>query len=466
MRAWRAHPLLLVVAASLVVAALSLLVRSSPGYDPWAWLVWGHEVAHLDLNTDKGPSWKPLPIALTTLLSLAGGAAPTLWILLTRAAALVAVALAFRVAARLAERAKVLAGLVAAGGVVLGADFLESALRGWSELLLAACLLAAVDLHLDGRRRGALALLFAASLVRPEAWPFLGIYAIVLWRRDRGSRPLVAGLLALVPVLWFGPDLVASGDPLRSQRRAQQPLPGRPGLAEHPALEVLRQGRPLLPVPFWILAGIALVESAVAYARRRRHAATLVLAVGAAGWIGTVAVMSELGYTGNPRYLLPAIVVVAVVAGVGAAWVAGLAQREAERRSARPNAGRLAALGASVVLLAVLVPSAVEAAGDMDATFDRIRSQEALTADLDDAVEAAGGRDAVLACGQVFTGPFEFPMVAWTLEIHMADIRTTPEPPGVVFVARPARGEPDAPAAPFTRRARTDRWDVYAACAR
>jgi hypothetical protein len=53
-------------------------------------------------------------------------------------------------------------------------------------------------------------------------------------------------------------------------------------------------------------------------------------------------------------------------------------------------------------------------------------------------------------------------MVAWALDIHMADIRTSPEPPGVVFLQRPA----DAPEPPFAREAQTDRWDVYAACAR
>src|SRR4051794_30474176 len=43
-------------------AALSLLGPAVPTYDPWAWIIWGREITHLDLNTVSGPSWKPLPI--------------------------------------------------------------------------------------------------------------------------------------------------------------------------------------------------------------------------------------------------------------------------------------------------------------------------------------------------------------------------------------------------------------------
>ena len=53
------------IVVSLVIAALSLLIPSTPSYDPWAWLVWGREIVHLDLHTTGGPSWKPLPMLFT-----------------------------------------------------------------------------------------------------------------------------------------------------------------------------------------------------------------------------------------------------------------------------------------------------------------------------------------------------------------------------------------------------------------
>ena len=89
---------LFAVAACLALAATSLLVAGEPVYDAWAWLVWGRELAHLGLDASSGPSWKPLPVALTAPLSLAGDGAPALWLVLVRAAWLGALLLAAQIA--------------------------------------------------------------------------------------------------------------------------------------------------------------------------------------------------------------------------------------------------------------------------------------------------------------------------------------------------------------------------------
>ena len=75
--------------------------------------------------------------------------------------------------------------------------------RGNSEGLLVALCLWALERHLDGRRRDAFLLGFAAGLLRPEVWPFLALYG--LW--------LVAGRVA-------GPDPVARDRAGRRRRRA------------------------------------------------------------------------------------------------------------------------------------------------------------------------------------------------------------------------------------------------------
>ena len=76
-------------ALAIAVAAglLSLLiVAPAPSYDPWAWLLWGREVAGGGLNTVDGPAFKPLPVAVCALLAPLGtGAAPWAWVLLVRA---------------------------------------------------------------------------------------------------------------------------------------------------------------------------------------------------------------------------------------------------------------------------------------------------------------------------------------------------------------------------------------------
>ena len=61
-----------IMAACLVVAAITLLTPSTPTYDPWAWIMWGREIAHLDLVTEGGPSWKPLPDLFTVPFSVFG----------------------------------------------------------------------------------------------------------------------------------------------------------------------------------------------------------------------------------------------------------------------------------------------------------------------------------------------------------------------------------------------------------
>ena len=119
-------------AACLGVAGpVQLLAPWAPTYDPWAWLVWGREVAGLELDTSAGPAWKPLPVLATTLLSPFGAAAPWLWLLLAHARDVLAVILAFRLAARLAGgRGRWFAGCVAVLGLVSTTGFLRGVAGG------------------------------------------------------------------------------------------------------------------------------------------------------------------------------------------------------------------------------------------------------------------------------------------------------------------------------------------------
>src|SRR5437764_6453816 len=112
-----------VAAVCLALGLLSLIGPSSPTYDPWAWLIWGREVLHLDLDTQFGPSWKPLPVVVTTVFALVPGAAPALWVAVARAGGLAALAFAFRVARVLGGG--VAGGLLAAGCLVVSTDFVR-----------------------------------------------------------------------------------------------------------------------------------------------------------------------------------------------------------------------------------------------------------------------------------------------------------------------------------------------------
>ena len=174
-------------AACLLLAALSLLGPSEPSYDPWAWLVWGREIGHLTLDTTGGPSWKPLPVVFTTLFGPLSAVddriPPALWIVVARAGGLLALALAFRVAARVAGGdllRRTIAGGVAALALALTPEWVRYLIHGNEAPLAVGLGLLALDRHLDGRRDAAFLAGAVACLARPELFGFLLLYGAYL----------------------------------------------------------------------------------------------------------------------------------------------------------------------------------------------------------------------------------------------------------------------------------------------
>src|SRR3954454_14598432 len=184
------------VACIVLTTALSaLLIAPAAGYDPWAWLLWGREVASLSLSTQEGPAFKPLPVAVCTVLSLLGPAAPVAWVLIARAGAVVAVWVAYRAAGALSAAAVALTGAFlayTAGG----------AETGWTTAFVLLALLA----WRDGRVRAAIVWGFACALLRVEAWPFQALAGVVAWRRNPELRGLLVACAVAVPALWFVPE--------------------------------------------------------------------------------------------------------------------------------------------------------------------------------------------------------------------------------------------------------------------
>ena len=478
--------------ACVGLAALTLLVGSVPTYDSWAWMAWGREIASgLPFDTSVGPAWKPLPVAVGML------GEPWLWLVVARAGALAAVVLAGRLAWRLADGSR-LAGCGAALGVALCGGWMWNGWLGNAEGLMLAFVLGAFSCALDGRHRAALGLGFAAALLRTEVVPFLAVYALWAWREERaggargaaapppggGLGVLAAAGFAALPALWLVPDLIGSGDALRSSERARIPNPGAPALADRPALESLGRAVALAPALLWAGAALALLG---AWRRGLPRAAVVPAAAGAA-WIGLVAAMSELGYSGEERYALPGVALAAVSAGAGLAWAAAAAGLAARPRPALPGAepaeyknvphrdvfvtapapgGSARGPGDdSVAISDVLdtapsagprleparrVPAAALGAVLLAAAFgqawgglrDDVRAiayEQDLYGSLEGAVAAAGGREAVLRCAPIHTAPYSRPALAWRLRIPMSAISTEPAARGTAFRARPYRG--------------------------
>ena len=165
---------------------MSLLAPSVPTYDPWSWIVWGREVVALDLDTTNGPSWKPLPVLFTAPFSLFGEAAPLLWLWLARVGWLAALVLAYRLGARLGGP---LAGGVAVALLLLVPDWLRYAAHGNAEGIVVALALEAVEAHLAEPAWGGAGARLRARARTARAWPFLGVYGVLLWLREPRLRP-------------------------------------------------------------------------------------------------------------------------------------------------------------------------------------------------------------------------------------------------------------------------------------
>ena len=375
--------------AGAVVVAASFAIPTTLAYDPWAWLVWGREVGHLDLATTGGPSWKPLPVLAATLVAPLGDAAPTVWSVLVRSLSLLALAGVFQLARRLSG--SVVAGLVAAGLVVFTPDhgprFLRTTLEGHTAPLTAGLAAWAVERHLAGRHTTSFWLLVALALDRPEAWPFLGAYALWAWRTEHVRTAALGVGMALVPVLWFGGDWWGAGSPLHGAGAAQDVPDSFQTVAG-----ALDRAVSSVITPVWLSA---LAGTAVWLRRRddgplRGVAALTGLAL---AWMATVLLMNAaFDYAALSRFYLPAAALLCAAAAVAAAEAVAWA---------RPGAARWAMAG---LLVAVTLPALIGRASNIPELLDEVEAR----------AEQDGARSRPPAC-------------AWYLGVPLAACERTAE---------------------------------------
>ena len=436
----------LIILGCLAVSALTLLFPSTPTYDPWAWILWGREITELDLVTEGGPSWKPLPIFFTTFFALFGDdIAPYLWLWVARAGGLLGCVMAYRMASRLIGGSVygALAGLSAFAALLSSNKYVRDAALGNSEPLLAAVVLWAFERHLDGRRDHALYLGVAAALLRPEAWPFLGLYGLWLWVYEPYLRRCLVAFAALVPAVWILPEWWGAGDPFRAGARANAPNPGSAAFAESPAFELFKRFAQSTVAPVEAGTLVAVGVAVVAWLRRRAQGVVIALAALGFSWFALVAVMTEAGFAGNQRYLMVTTAVVSILGGVGAVRVLQGVQWLATRMSGSARWGVHAAAAALVAGLAIASPTIIAKADNTGRVQGGIEHEAYLWHDLKALIDANGGKERLLRCGGIFSGPFQTQMVAYELGVHGINVgwKVTP-PPGVAFRTRTV---PDGP---------------------
>jgi hypothetical protein len=166
--------------------------------------------------------------------------------------------------------------------------------------------------------------------------------------------------------------------------------------------------------------------------------------------------MAELGYSGEERYALPGAALVSVSAGAGMAWALRKCLDSFAPYRGQKGPGTLIAAAIGALFLGAAVGEQWNALrGDQ-----RSLSHEAtLYGGMDDAVEAAGGREAVLRCRPVHTAPYSRPALAWRLRVHIHELSTERAETGIAFRAM---GPPLGPG--FQERSRSGEWTVMENC--
>lgn len=418
----RPSPRELIARYPAVVTAIGLLIVSTvlvlwagtrPGFDPYGWLVWGHQTVAGNLNTNAAPSWKPLPYLFVVPYALAGHYELWLWMITSTAIALSGVIFAGRIAYRLTDapperRYAAIAAAVFAGAALLGiSDYWHYILSFQSDPMVVSLCLGGIDCHLSGRPRWAFVLGVLAALARPEVWLFLGLYAIWAWRAVPAMRWLIVVGIAALLVLWFGiPALtsrtafVAASNALGSGRR----------LKGDQVFGTISRFLSMHEPPLEIAALIGVV-----IAVWRRDRTTLVLAAGAVAWVVIEIAFSLHGWPGLQRYMFAAGGVMIVLAGVGI----GRLLTEPPRISV---AAGWAGVALAVVITVSLVPAAVSRARaeHKDLHAQRIRTDEINK--LSGAIDRLGGSARFRPCGEPLTRLEYQTILAWWLHVNVATV--------------------------------------------
>jgi hypothetical protein len=435
---------MLLVLAALLLGAAAVWVsvtKTRPSYDAWGWMVWGRQTLQGTLNTSAAPSWKALPYLFTLPYALFGRTQMWLWTGTATAFALAGWLLGGRIAYRMVRAAApggarwpaLVAGLLGLLAVPTLYGMWHQILIANSDPMVVTLMLAAVDLHLSRRSKLAVAMLLLATLGRPEAVVFLGLYALGLLARG-GWRERLAAVLAivLVPVGWFLVPALTS----RSWFQAGNLAEGfRTAIVGPNKIgTVLYRFTSLYAATVWIAAGAGALVAVL-----RRALTWLFLIVGSLLWVVVEIGFAYHGWPAAPRYLMEPAAVLGVLAAatVGRALAFAVAPRPA---GARPvsgwrrlgvfavwGLGRLIAVAGAVAVIATMVPS--EAARLHALRYD-VRRQAIIAqriANLRPALVAVGGTAAILRCAPPYTFVGDASLLAWEMNLNVGQIGYKPQ---------------------------------------
>jgi hypothetical protein len=399
-----------------VIAVVSVILvawaRTRPSYDAYGWLVWGYQTLHLKLDLGGAPSWKPLTYLFTVPLAVFGHYEMWLWMFVSCAIALGGAVFGGRIAYRLSGGGTVTsddpalaryapwAAAIFAGAAVLGLQqYMHYILSFQSDPMLVTFTLAAIDMHLLGKYRWTLVLGVLATLGRPEAGAWLGLWGIWAWIKLPSMRWWLLGGAVVVAFGWFGIPTITNHRPLLAGDLAQK---SPRALRHNQFFGTLGRFRDLEYAPVWIATLFTIVVAAF-----RRDRTVLALAGVAVIWVVVEIAFAYHGWPALGRYMFEPAAIGAVLAGVGVGWVLKWLP------SLRPGLPRWIGVPVVVVLVGALVPGAVARISDEHKDLRHERARTHQIALLQTTTNTLGGAHHVSDCGQPVTDVGYVSALAW-----------------------------------------------------
>ena len=419
----------LLVAVGVLGVALVVVLASGmrPGYDAFGWMVWGKQVLHWNLNTDGAPSWKPLPFLFTLPYGLFGAGQVWLWMVTAVGGALAGCVFAARIAYMLtgpcARRpyAPYVAGAVAGVGL-LGLDtYSHLVLIASSDPIIVTLCLAAIDCHLSERPKLAFAMLVLASLGRPEAWPFLALYAIWAWFRVPAMRVLAVVGLALIPAFWFIIPALTSKSWFISGNLALRTINAVNVIHGSKFVAILDRLRLLNGWPIEVAAVIGFVIAAV-----RRDLVALALVAAGCLWTAIEIGLALHGWSGANRYLLEPAAVAIVIAGYAAGRVLAFAPQPQRDHGALRTASVVGSIFLVALLVGSLIPTGKRRVSTARSDITEARFAGRQIVRLQGVIAKDGGASEIRSCGQPVTLVGLQSKLAWAVGLNVGNVGFRP----------------------------------------
>jgi hypothetical protein len=462
----------------VLAGVIADVADTRPGYDPYGWLIWGYQTIHGSLSLAGAPSWKPLPLIVTAPAALFGNHLQLwIWMTVSIAVSFSGTIFAARIAFKVVNRdgnylyPAILAALFAGLGMYGIQDningtldpYLHYLLSHQSDTMIVSLILAAIDFHMQGKRRLAMLMLMLGGLGRPEDWPILFLYSGWCWCYRRDLRWYIAGVWLVLLFAWFGVPGITNGRPFVAYQLAQDSpraiTGGKVGgtILRFTALNLW---------PVWVLALIALGWSLVwtvprlvgvgvadLVPRRGRllpHANERLLAVlrsdqvfviGLAFcvvlWVLVEVAFALLGTPAVPRYMFEPAVGSVLLAGIGLGWLV----RELPQRIHVPwPVGTVV----GVALLACLIPGLHTRAQIEHKDLVAQKGRTHQFNELSGFIKAIGGYKAVRDCGAPVTDIEHVSLLGWLTHLNDGNVGHQPQKelhkrhtPIVLFTALP-----------------------------